>query len=137
MMRRPNPWRISFRIPIFLTSWLRERLGCIIGSRAARLALRVYSIAYAMQGYFGDVSGSEPFYKARSAAQKALQLDSQIPESHIALALLDYIYFWNFREAEDELRQALALDPNSTYAHAASCWFYADIGRVRDMLPDR
>jgi len=90
--------------------------------------------AYAIQGYFGDVSGSESFYKARSAAQKALQLDSQIPESHIALALLDYIYFWNFHEAEDELRQALALDPNSAYAHVASCWFYADIGRVRDML---
>ena len=90
--------------------------------------------AYAIQGYFGDVSGSESFYKARSAAQKALQLDSQIPESHIALALLDYIYFWNFREAEDELRQALGLDPHSAYAHVASCWFYADVGRVRDML---
>jgi eukaryotic-like serine/threonine-protein kinase len=90
--------------------------------------------AYAIQGYHGDVSGSESFYKARSAAQKALQLDSQIPESHIALALLDFLYFWNFHEAEDELRQALVLDPNSAYAHVASCWFYADIGRVRDML---
>ncbi len=90
--------------------------------------------AYAIQGYFGDVSGSEVFYKARSAAQKALQLDSKIPESHIALAMLDYIYFWNFREAEDELRQALALDFNSPYAHVTSCWFYADVGRVGDML---
>lgn len=90
--------------------------------------------ALAIQGYFGDVSGSEVFYKARSAAQKALQLDNQIPESHIALAMLDYIYFWNFHEAEDELRQALALDPKSAYAHVVSCWFYADVGRVGDML---
>ena len=90
--------------------------------------------AYAIQGYLGDVSGSEVFYKARSAAQKALQLDSKIPESHIALALLDYFYFWNFREAEDELRQALALDPNSAYAHVTSCWFYADVGRIGEML---
>jgi TolB-like protein/tetratricopeptide (TPR) repeat protein len=90
--------------------------------------------ASAVQGYMGQVSDSDAFYKARSAAQKALQLDSQIPESHVALALLDYLYFWNFREAEDELRQGLALDPNSAYAHVASCWFYADVGRTGDML---
>ncbi len=90
--------------------------------------------ASAIQGYLGNVSGSDVFYKARSAAQKALQLDSQIPESHIALALLDYFYFWNFREAEDELREALALDPNSAYAHVTSCWFYADVGKIGDML---
>ena len=90
--------------------------------------------ASAILGYMGDVSGSELFYNSRSAAQKALQLDSQIPESHIALALVDYLYFWNFREADDELREAFALDPNSAYAHVASCWFDAAMGRVHDML---
>src|SRR5579864_4172095 len=40
-MRLPNPCRINFRMPIFLTNWLSETLGCIIGSRGARLALRV------------------------------------------------------------------------------------------------
>jgi serine/threonine protein kinase/tetratricopeptide (TPR) repeat protein len=90
--------------------------------------------ASAIQGYMGDVPGSEPFYNAQSAAQKALQLDSQIPESHIALALVDYVYFWKFWEADDELRQALALDPNSAYAHVASCWYDADVGRIPDML---
>jgi hypothetical protein len=38
MMRLPNPCRINFRIPVFLTNRLRERLGCTSGSRA-RLAL--------------------------------------------------------------------------------------------------
>ena len=90
--------------------------------------------ASAIQGYLRSVKGSEPFYKARSAAQRALQLDSQIPDSHISLALVDSMYFWNFREAEDELRQALALDPNSAYAHVVSCWYDADVGRVGDML---
>jgi eukaryotic-like serine/threonine-protein kinase len=90
--------------------------------------------ASAIQGFLEEVSDSDVYYKARSAAQKALQLDSQIPESHIALALLDYLYFWNFREAEDELRKALALDPNSAYAHVTLCWFYADMGKTGDML---
>jgi len=100
-----------------------------------------YAAAYAgladasvIQGFLGNLAGSDVYYKARSAAQKALQLDSEIPESHIALALLDYIYFWNFREAEDELHQALALDANSAYAHVAFCWFYAEMGKLGDML---
>lgn len=90
--------------------------------------------ATAIQGYLGGVSDSDVYYKARVAAQKALQLDSQIPESHIALALLDYMYFWNFREAEDELREALVIDPSSAYAHVTFCWFYADVGKTADML---
>jgi tetratricopeptide (TPR) repeat protein len=90
--------------------------------------------ASAIQGYMADVSGSDVFYKARSDAQKALQLDSQIPESHIALALLDCIYFWNFREAEEELRKALVLDPNSAYAHVASFWSDANMGKTTEML---
>ena len=92
--------------------------------------------ASAIQGYMGSVSGSEPFYNARSAAKKALELDSQIPESHIALALVDYMYFWNYREAEDELKNALELDPNSAYPHVVSCWFDAAIGKVQDMLSE-
>jgi eukaryotic-like serine/threonine-protein kinase len=92
--------------------------------------------ASAIEGYLGTVKGSKPFYKARSAAQRALQLDSQIPETHIALALVDFVYFWTFREAEDELRQAITLDPNSAYAHVASCWYDADVGRVDDMLSE-
>jgi tetratricopeptide (TPR) repeat protein len=92
--------------------------------------------ASAIQGLLKEVSDSDVYYKARSAAQKALQLDSQIPESHIALALLDYLHFWNFREGEDELRQALALDPNSAYAHVNLCWFYADMGKTGDMLTE-
>lgn len=92
--------------------------------------------ASAVQAYMGFVSDSDVFYKARSATQKAFQLDSQIPESHIALALLDYLYFWNFREAEDELRAALALDPNSAYVHVNFCWFYADLGKAGDMLKE-
>jgi len=43
MMRLPNPCRISFRIPIFLTNWLREKTRLNHGSRA-RLALCVYSM---------------------------------------------------------------------------------------------
>ncbi len=91
---------------------------------------------YAMHGYFGNVSGHETFDKARSAAKRALELDSQIPESHSSLALVDFLYFWNFAEAEQEIRQALTLDPNSAYAHQVSCWFNLQMDRMREAIAE-
>jgi len=80
--------------------------------------------------------GREIFDKARSAAYKALALDSQIPEPHISLALADFVYFWNFTEAGAELRQGLALDPNSAYAHEVYSWYLVIIGRTQDSVPE-
>jgi serine/threonine protein kinase/tetratricopeptide (TPR) repeat protein len=92
--------------------------------------------AYALQGYFRVISGLEPFEKARVASKRALDLDSQIPESHLSLGLVDYVYFWDFPEAEQEIQKALALDPNSAYAHEVSCWFDADMGRIQEMVKE-
>jgi serine/threonine protein kinase/tetratricopeptide (TPR) repeat protein len=91
---------------------------------------------YAIQGYEGYVFGPELMDKARSAARRALELDDQNPESHAALANLDFNYFWNFPEAEVEIQKALALDPNSAYAHEISCWIQASKHRTQEALAD-
>ncbi|HXM95433.1 MAG TPA: tetratricopeptide repeat protein [Candidatus Dormibacteraeota bacterium] len=64
------------------------------------------------------------------------KLDDQLPESHAALANLDFNYFWNFQEAEEESQKALALGPNSAYAHGVSCWIQASKGRTQEALAD-
>jgi serine/threonine protein kinase/tetratricopeptide (TPR) repeat protein len=87
---------------------------------------------YAIQGYMGYVSDPKLLDKARSAARRALALDSQIPESHTALANLDFNYFWNFSEAEAEIQRALELDPNSAYAHEVSCWIKVGTGKTQE-----
>jgi tetratricopeptide (TPR) repeat protein len=84
----------------------------------------------------GYVSDPELLDKARSAARRALELDSQIPESHTALANLDFNYFWNFPEAEAEIQRALALDPNSAYAHEVSCWIKVGTGKTQEGLAE-
>jgi tetratricopeptide (TPR) repeat protein len=91
---------------------------------------------YAIQGYMGYVSDPALLDKARSAARRALALDSQIPESHTALANLDFNYFWNFPEAEAEIQKALALDPNSAYAHEVSCWIKVGTGKTQEGLTE-
>jgi serine/threonine protein kinase/tetratricopeptide (TPR) repeat protein len=91
---------------------------------------------YAIQGYNGYVSGPERMDRARSAARRALELNAQLPEAHAALANLDFSYFWNFSEAEEESRKALALDPNYAYAHGLYCWIQASKGRSQEALAE-
>jgi eukaryotic-like serine/threonine-protein kinase len=84
-------------------------------------------------GYISDPALLE---KGRSAAQHALALDNQIPEPHIALADLDFEYFWNFTEAQGEMQAALALAPNSAFAHALYCWIEVSQRRTQDGIAD-
>jgi TolB-like protein/Tfp pilus assembly protein PilF len=102
-----------------------------------------YADAYAgladvsvQQGYDRYVSGRETYDKSRTAAMRALELDSQSPEPHLSLALGDILYFWNFAEAETEIQRALALDPNSAYAHEMSCWFDLQMGKMQESITE-
>ncbi len=90
--------------------------------------------AHALQGYMGYVRGQEAYTKARDAARRALQLDSEIPEPYISLALADMMFFRNFSEAQASLQKALALDPNSADAHEFTCWFNGEMGRPREAM---
>ena len=90
--------------------------------------------AYALQGYSGYVRGQEAYTNARDAARRALQLDSDIPDPHISLAIADMMFFRNFSEAQASLQKALALDPNSAYAHEISGWFNGEMGRLQEAI---
>jgi len=91
---------------------------------------------YAIQGYEGYISGTGLMDKARSAARRAFELDNNNPESHAALANLDFNYFWNFPEAAEEIQKALTLDPNSAYAHEVFCWIQTSRGRTQQGLAE-
>jgi Tfp pilus assembly protein PilF len=91
--------------------------------------------AYAIKGVQGYVTGPELEQRARSAAARALELDSQIPEPHAALASVDLTY-WNFPEAEVEIQKALEIDANSDYANKISCWIKIALAKFHDGLAD-
>jgi eukaryotic-like serine/threonine-protein kinase len=111
--------------------WTQEDFKTAVGFFERAVALDSnYALAYAgladacaLQGYFGYVRGDEAYNKSREAARRALELDSEIPESHISLAITDMMFFRNLPEAQASLHKALALDPSSAYAHDISSWF--------------
>ncbi len=83
-----------------------------------------YALAYAGLGdtynvipsYRAGITSKQAGALADEATRKAIELDDSLPEAHLARA--DHVTFsWNWREAEQEFRRAIELDPNSANAH--------------------
>jgi TolB-like protein/Tfp pilus assembly protein PilF len=83
-----------------------------------------YALAYAGLGetysvipsYRAGITSRQAGLLADAATRKALELDDSLPEAHVSRA--DSLTFaWKWREAEQEYRRAIELDPNSASAH--------------------
>lgn len=68
--------------------------------------------------------------KARAAALKAIELDGSVAEAHASLGLIRLVFDWDWPGAEQELRRALDLNPNSPLAHV-------DYARYLLLVPHR
>jgi TolB-like protein/Tfp pilus assembly protein PilF len=72
---------------------------------------------YTGLGYNGLLAPETAFPKARSAATRALELDSTLAEAHRASAFQQLFGDWNFVEADRAYARAVALDSNDAYSH--------------------
>lgn len=70
------------------------------------------------------------FTKGRLAAQKALELDSELAEAHASMAFLLWLQDWNWTEADQEFKKALRLNPKYATAHHWYSLFLAETGRT-------
>ena len=76
------------------------------------------SDAYLWAGYNeGFLTASEARPKARSAAEKAIQLDDNSAEAHASLATFKLFYEFDWAGMEREFRRSFALNPNYAFAH--------------------
>src|SRR5437868_15521164 len=69
-----------------------------------------------------DCAFAEAFENARRAAGRALAIEPELAEAHMAMAKVQMGYDWDWRAADASLRRALALAP----AHA-SIWVAAGV----------
>jgi serine/threonine protein kinase/tetratricopeptide (TPR) repeat protein len=60
---------------------------------------------------------SEGYAKVEEAARAAIRLDATLAPPHATLASLEFLYRWNWNEAEREFQEALHLDPNYPTTH--------------------
>jgi tetratricopeptide (TPR) repeat protein len=68
--------------------------------------------------------------KGKPAALRAIELDDNLAEAHLALAAFLDSFEWKWKEAEREYRRALALNPNYATTHHWYSLFLDRMGNV-------
>ena len=81
---------------------------------------------------FGDVTPSDSAARAEAAAKKALALDPDLADAHVALGSIRFLYDWNWPAAEAEFRRAIALDPSSAAARHGLGMLLLALGRLEE-----
>jgi eukaryotic-like serine/threonine-protein kinase len=101
-----------------------------------------YALAYAAKAWIylslNDLhqAPTSTMPKARAAAERALELDPDQVDAHVALARVSLVYDWNFPAAEKEARKALAINPNSADAHHMLGWYFQFLGLREESLAE-
>jgi serine/threonine protein kinase len=72
---------------------------------------------HTVTGFFGYLSPSETFPKAKAAAEKALAIDGTLGEAHASLAWATTCYDWDWPSAEKLYARAIDLNPQYATAH--------------------
>jgi len=106
---------------------LRKGIECfeqaIAADEGSALAHAGLADAYCLLADYGLMHPREAMPRARSAALKALDLDSRSAEAHASYALIRSLYDREWEEAEAFYRRALELNPSYATAHH---WFAVD-----------
>ena len=74
---------------------------------------------------------------AKAAANRALEIDPTLAEAHTALANSLACFDWNWKEAEQEFRRAVELNPNDAGTHWRYGMFYLmPVGRLEEAIAE-
>lgn len=87
---------------------------------------------YCIQGTLGTMPPHEAWGLARTSALKAISLDPNLPEGHIALASVMEYYDWNWDDARQHLKKAIDLRPQ----RGESYYLYAACLMIHGLLED-
>jgi TolB-like protein/Flp pilus assembly protein TadD len=124
----------------------RTRDGFQQGVRYFRDAIAAdpnYALAYAgladsylLLSNYGVSPPSVEVPAARSAAERALQIDEGLAEAHCSLASIHSEFDWDFPGAERHFRRAIELNPRYPTAHHWYALFLAQQGRFDEAFSE-
>ncbi len=81
-----------------------------------------------------DTPPAQTFPLALEAAEKALELDPDLPDTYASLGLIHATYLWDWSRAERHFQRALELDPGYSPARQWYAEFLAEMGRIDEAL---
>ncbi|HLW97008.1 MAG TPA: hypothetical protein VKR82_00055, partial [Candidatus Acidoferrales bacterium] len=95
------------------------------------------ALCYAFGSFQGmELPTPEAWSKGAAAAKKALELDDQLAEAHLAMANVHFRFDWNWAEAEREFRRGLELSPNDAFGHGSYSTFLGIMGRFDEAMAE-
>src|SRR5216110_821367 len=98
-----------------------------------------YALAYCgladTYAYMGGVvmPSKEAVVKEKEFAQRALELDPELPEAHLSLACAPGGAF-DWQNAQIEFDRAIELNPNLAWAYEIYAWFLGGAGRLDEAI---
>ncbi|MGH7838201.1 MAG: adenylate/guanylate cyclase domain-containing protein, partial [Candidatus Binataceae bacterium] len=99
-----------------------------------------YAPAYAgLADYYWsnqELNPSERMPKAKEYAQRALGLDANLSDAHIALGAIHFHADWNWVAAEKEFKRAIELSPSDAEAHRIYSIYLSAMGRADEALAE-
>src|SRR5579863_6130262 len=79
----------------------------------------------------------EVMRREKAVAEKALSLDPDLSDGHLALGRVYFQYEWNWSAAEKELMRAIQLNPSNAKAHEALGDYLEAMGRLNEGLDEQ
>ena len=136
----PEAYEAYLKGRYFIEKWTEE--GTRVGREYFEQAIAKdpnYALAYAglADSYVWGRAGLPPeeaLRRARTAATKALQLDTTLGEPHAALAQIKFVNDWDWAGAEAEFKHAIELNPNDTNALHMYSHYLLSMGRMQESL---
>jgi tetratricopeptide (TPR) repeat protein len=98
-------------------------------------AYSALSGCYVYLGAFGQMPSILAYPKAKEYANKALQLDDSLPESHLSIAMVEF-FNWNWDAAYKSFIKTLELNPNSAEAHQYFAYYMIAIGNNKKSIAE-
>ena len=92
--------------------------------------------AYGAMSYYGHINPAVGFPRARAAALRAIELDPEIGDSYIPLAIERLFFGWDWAECERNLLKAIRLSPKLALARAIHALFLGTCGRPEESLKE-
>ena len=127
--------------------FLREQLTHEGSDKAIQCYLQAiqldpgYALAWAgLSRAYSDQAGqhwvpfADGFARAKAAAQRALDIEPELAEAHVALGWVLRAFDWDWKGAEAEFQRALELAPGSTIAMNGAANLLGTLGRLREAM---
>jgi eukaryotic-like serine/threonine-protein kinase len=92
--------------------------------------------SYGLRGAYLLEPPDESFGKARTAAERALEIDPSLAEAHTSMALIAHLYEWDWDRADREFKRAIELNPNYPLAHHWYGLFLGEMNRPDEAIAE-